>query len=133
MNTNDYFDYFNYWNLGRSSTSTGIISSNTATIKFNESPWVMPILNKFGEHAVECEIEHIYADVDKGILVIKWHDNMITKVALGKDNNNWDLEAGVNAAIVKRLYKSRNHFLKFIEGNTTYIQPKKAKNKKKTK
>lgn len=132
MNTND----IDFWDLG-CSASTGIISNNTATINFNESPWFIPInppsLNKFGEHAVECEIEHIYADVDKGVLVIKWYDDRITKVALGKDNNNWDLEAGVNAAIVKRLYKSRNHFLKFIAENTTYIQPKKAKNKKKTK
>lgn len=82
--------------------------------------------------SVEDYIEHIYADVHKGIVVVKWVDGSVTKVATDDNGNEiFDLEHGVNAAIVKKLYQSRNHFLKFITEKTTYIQPKKLKKKTK--
>ena len=83
--------------------------------------------------SIEDYIEHIYADVEKGIVVVKWEDGTVTKVATDNEaGENFDLEHGVNAAIVKKLYQSRNHFLKFIREGTTYVLSKKAKKEIKT-
>ena len=80
------------------------------------------------EFNIENLIYHIYANAEKGVIVVKWIDGEITKVTLSKDDT-WDLEAGVNAAIIKRLYKSHTNFKNFITNNTTYIQSKKKGDK----
>lgn len=68
-------------------------------------------------------IDHIYADVEKRTIVVKWIDGNKTKVKL-QEGDNWDLEAGVNAAIVKYLTDSHNSYKKFIQNSTTYVVKK---------
>ena len=82
----------------------------------------------YANPSIEKYIHDIYADTEKGVIVVKWADKTITKVKVDSADD-WDLEAGVNAAIVKRLYKSHNAFKKFIKANTTYIQRKKKEKK----
>ena len=75
-------------------------------------------------------IKHIYADVDKGTIVVKWDNGEKTKVKL-KDGDAWDLEAGVNAAVVKYICTvPHSSYQRFITTHTTYVQHKKAKKKK---
>lgn len=82
----------------------------------------------YADPTIEKYISDIYADPEKGVIVVKWADKTVTKVKVDSADN-WDLEAGVNAAIVKRLYKSHNAFKNFITKNTTYIQRKKKEKK----
>lgn len=82
----------------------------------------------YADPTIEEYISDIYADPEKGVIVVKWADKTVTKVKVDSADN-WDLEAGVNAAIVKRLYKSHNAFKNFITKNTTYIQRKKKEKK----
>lgn len=84
------------------------------------------VLNRYIYYAKEdiCNyIDHIYADVEKRTIVVKWVDGNTTKVKL-QEGDNWDLEAGVNAAIVKYLADSHNSYKKFIQNNTTYVVKK---------
>ena len=82
----------------------------------------------YADPTIEEYIYDIYADPEKGVIVVKWADKTVTKVKVDSADN-WDLEAGVNAAIVKRFYKSHNAFKNFITKNTTYIQRKKKEKK----
>ena len=80
---------------------------------------------------IENTIKHIYANLNNNTIAVKWTNNTVTTVKLDtNDKDEWDLEAGVNAAIVKHQYKNHNSFKKFIQENTTYIQPKKKKKSK---
>lgn len=75
------------------------------------------------EFNIENLIHHIYANAEKGVIVVKWIDGEITKVTL-QEGDSWDLEAGVNAAIVKYLTDSHSSYKKFIQNNTTYVVKK---------
>ena len=76
-------------------------------------------------------IKHIYADVDKGTIVVKWNNGEKTKVKL-KDGDAWDLESGVNAAVVKYICTvPHSSYQNFITAHTTYVQHKKPKMKTK--
>ena len=77
------------------------------------------------------EIEHIFVDIENSVIVVAWDSGRKTKVKL-KDGDAWDLEAGVNAAIVKEIYaSSHSSYQKLISTHTTYVQHKKPKKKTK--
>lgn len=77
------------------------------------------------------EIEHIFVDIENSVIVVAWDSGRKTKVKL-KDGDAWDLEAGVNAAIVKEIYAlSHSSYQKLISTHVTYVQHKKPKKKDK--
>ena len=65
------------------------------------------------------DIVAIYVNKKKEIVALKWSDGEITKVHRRK-GDKFDLEAAVNAAIVKRLISSHTEYQKRIEAITEY-------------
>lgn len=65
------------------------------------------------------DIENIYVNEEKGIIVVKWGDGVTTKVKLEK-GDAFDLEAGVSFALLKRLLISHHHLQRVIKEKVIY-------------
>lgn len=64
-------------------------------------------------------IERIYVNEGKRTIVIKWLTGERTKVKCAKDDT-WNVEAGINAAVVKYITKSNNAYYKDIHKKIEY-------------
>lgn len=65
------------------------------------------------------DIENIYVNEEKGTIVVKWGDEVTTKVKLEK-GDAFDLEAGVSFALLKRLLISHHHLQRVIKDKVIY-------------
>lgn len=64
-------------------------------------------------------IDRIFVNKKKKTIVIKWNDGVRTKVKCAKDDT-WNVEAGINAAVIKRIIKSNNAYYKDIHKKIEY-------------
>lgn len=74
-------------------------------------------MQKLNMHAFD--IENIYVNEEKGTIVVKWGDEVTTKVKLEK-GDAFDLEAGVSFALLKRLLISHHHLQRVIKDKVIY-------------
>ena len=65
------------------------------------------------------EIERIYVNENKRTIVVKWLTGERTKVKCAK-GDTWNVEAGINAAIVKYITKSNHAYYKDIHKKIEY-------------
>ena len=98
----DYTDYTGFFDIGKPATHLEWKSSGTIHLT-----------------GYSHNIVGIYVNRKKELVTIKWSDGEITKVHRRK-GDKFDLEAAVNAAIVKRLISSHTEYQKKIEAITEY-------------
>lgn len=78
-------------------------------------------------HILTPKIEKIYANKEKGTIVIKWQTGETTKVTCHK-TDKWDLEKGIMAAITKYVLGNNYNSYTTLE---KYIKSVKVENKNK--
>lgn len=74
------------------------------------------------------EIKKIYIGKKKKSTTIEWSDGTKTKVKCGP-GDEYNLEAGINAAVIKKISKSTHFYYKHIRDKIVYTDKKKVMTK----